>query len=158
MADMLVKLYNLPDEWSFIAPLTEKGISIRKAIGPEHLFLESWVETHFSKGWRSEVSAALGNRPTTCFIAEKNGELLGFACYDATALGFFGPTGVHPQARGQGIGKALLLACMADMKLKGYGYAIIGDVGPGEFYQKVVNASEIQDSFPGIYRGNVAKE
>jgi hypothetical protein len=41
------------------------------------------------------------------------------------------------------------------MKLKGYGYAIIGDVGPAEFYRKTVGAVEIPDSTPGIYKGMV---
>lgn len=34
-----------------------------------------------------------------------------------------------------------------------YGYAIIGWVGPAEFYAKAVGAVEIPDSTPGVYRG-----
>jgi hypothetical protein len=34
----------------------------------------------------------------------------------------------------------------------GYGYAIIGGVGPTEFYEKVVRAVPIEGSSPGIYR------
>ena len=68
----------------------------------------------------------MSNHPISCFVAVQNQQIIGFACYDATALGFFGPTGVIEESRGKGVGKALLLACMLDMKLKGYGYAIIG--------------------------------
>ena len=35
----------------------------------------------------------------------------------------------------------------------GYGYAIIGDVGPSAFYEKSVGATVIPDSEPGVYRG-----
>jgi hypothetical protein len=40
---------------------------------------------------------------------------------------------------------------MVDMKLKGYAYAIIGAVGPAEFYEKAVGAIKIENSWPGIY-------
>ena len=36
---------------------------------------------------------------------------------------------------------------------QGYGYAIIGGVGPAEFYAKTVGAIPIEGSEPGIYRG-----
>ena len=54
---------------------------------------------------------------------------------------------------GHGIGKALLFACLEDMKHQGFGYAIIGGVGPAEFYAKAVGAVAIEGSAPGIYRG-----
>jgi hypothetical protein len=81
---------------------------------------------------------ALSNRPISCFVALQDQALIGFACYDATALGFFGPGGVTKAHRGRGNGKALLLCCLLDMKLKGYGYAVIGDVGPTDFYKKTL--------------------
>lgn len=37
------------------------------------------------------------------------------------------------------------------MRDAGYGYAIIGGVGPAEFYRRTVGAIEIPDSNPGIY-------
>jgi hypothetical protein len=45
------------------------------------------------------------------------------------------------------------MACLLDMKLKGYGYAVIGFVGPADFYRKAVGAVEIPDSTPGIWKG-----
>jgi hypothetical protein len=39
------------------------------------------------------------------------------------------------------------------MKLKGYGYAIVGHAGPTEFYRKTVGAIDIADSTPGVYKG-----
>ena len=35
----------------------------------------------------------------------------------------------------------------------GYGYAIIGDVGPSAFYEKTVGAMPIPNSAPGVYAG-----
>jgi predicted N-acetyltransferase YhbS len=95
---------------------------------------------------------AISNRPITCFIAIQDEKMIGFGCYDATALGFFGPTGVAEEHRGKGTGKALLLACLLEMKLKGYGYAVIGAVGPAEFYEKIVGATVIPDSEPSIWK------
>jgi hypothetical protein len=46
----------------------------------------------------------------------------------------------------------LLLSCLLEMKLKGYGYAIIGWIGPQEFYEKTVGAVVIPDSTPGIWK------
>ena len=83
----------------------------------------------------------------------ERGKILGFACHDATCRNFFGPTGVEAAARNKGIGAALLLACLEDMRQAGYGYAIIGGVGPAEFYTKTVGAVAIEGSEPGIYRG-----
>ena len=157
MPDMLVKLYNLDHNWDFVAKQESLGITIRKPIGPEYAIIVEWVREMFNASWASEVEAALHTHPVSCFIAVKDEAIVGFACYDATALGFFGPTGVDVAQRGQGTGGALLMACLLDMKLKGYGYAVIGAAGPVEFYRKVVGAEPIPDSSPGVYRGMLKK-
>jgi len=153
MTDMLVKLYQIPDDPGFLAGQAALGITIRKPFGPEKHLIIDWVRENFEEAWASEVDMALSNRPVSCFVALEKDALAGFACYDATALGFFGPEGVEVGCRGRGIGKALLLACLLDMKRKGYGYAIIGDAGPQEFYARTVGAVVIPDSAPGIYKG-----
>ena len=51
------------------------------------------------------------------------------------------------------IGAALLLACLSAMREEGYGYAVIGSVGPADFYKKICGAVEIEGSSPGVYRG-----
>ena len=152
MSDMLIKLYDLTDDWSFMAEQKERGIIIRKPIGPEKHLVVDWVSEHFSAGWAAETDVATANTPRSCFVALKAFKIAGFACYDATALGYFGPTGVEKSERGKGIGQALLRACLLDMKLKGYGYAIAGDVNVPGYYRKAVGAIEIPDSSPGIYK------
>jgi predicted N-acetyltransferase YhbS len=95
MPDMLVKLYDLDDDWHFMADQKNRGIIIRK------------------------------------------------------------PIGVDPSHRGGGTGRGLLLACLLDMKLKGYGYAVVGSVKDINFFKKTVGAVEIPDSTPGFYRNRV---
>ena len=158
--DMLVKLYDLRDDWSFVAEQEKLGIAIRKPIGVEKRVLVEWVTKVFSPTWGSAMDMALGNRPVSCFVAVKEGAPVGFACYDAGDLGYFGPIGVAEAGRGRGTGTALLRATLLDMKLRGYGYAIIGMTGGSvvEFYKRTVGAVEIPDSFPGIFKTRVKRD
>ncbi len=153
MTDLLVNLNKLPEVKPLIDRLGGQGIDIRRTIAPEKHVVTKWVEQHFGAGWASETEVAYSNRPTSCWIATHEAKCVGFACYDTSAKDFFGPTGVDETYRGRGIGKALLLACLHDMLAQGYGYAIIGWVGPLEFYANAVGAIEISDSRPGVYRG-----
>ena len=147
--DMLIKLYALPAAASH--PLAD-GVSVRKPIGAEHGVVIDWVIAQFGSGWASEARVALANRPVSIFIAAQAGVPIGFACYDATARGLFGPIGVVPAARRGGVGEALLLASLHDMHAAGYAYAVAGYVGPKEFFRRVAGAVEIEGSKPGLYR------
>lgn len=152
MPDMLVKLYDLPKS-SILNKMDASDIIIRPALAPEKHHISAWVEEHFGSPWRSEVEVAFARQPVSVYIALKADKLVGFACYDATMRGFFGPTGVDENQRGQGIGEALLFSCLHNMRDIGYAYAIIGGAGPTEFYQKIVGAVAIENSDPGIYKG-----
>ena len=150
--DLLVRLYDLPD-FPAEAKVAAAGIVIRRALPPERHVILDWIERHFYKPWVSEAALAMSQQPPTLWVAIRGGELLGFACADASARGFFGPTGVAEAARGQGIGEALLITTLRGMREMGYAYAVIGAVGPVEFYQKRLDAMPIPNSHPGIYRG-----
>jgi GNAT superfamily N-acetyltransferase len=155
MPDLLVKLFDLSNDWSFQSDREGLGTLIRKPLGPERQLLIDWVRAAFGDGWASEMETALGNRPQTVFVAIKNEAPIGFACYDATALGFFGPIGIIEEHRREGTGKALLMACLLDMRLKGYGYAVIGWAEPADFYRATVGALEIPDggsARPSVYK------
>jgi GNAT superfamily N-acetyltransferase len=152
MADLLVRLYDLP-VFEAEEKVRRAGVTVRRAIGPERQVILDWIGVHFSTHWVSEAALGMSQQPTTTYIAVKDDKLLGFACYDTTAKGFFGPTGVDEAARGQGIGEALLIATLKGMREAGYAYAVIGDPGPVAFYQKRLDALEIPKSKPGIYSG-----
>ena len=151
--DYLVNLSHLRPDPALDARMVQAGVTIRRPLAPEARLVTGWVAEKFGNGWSSEVAVALTRQPPTCFIATRERRLVGFACHESIARGFFGPTGVDEDARGLGIGHALLLACLFDLKTMGYGYAIIGDVGPSAFYEKTVNAMPIPNSAPGVYAG-----
>ena len=63
------------------------------------------------------------------------------------------PPRVAEAERGKGIGEALLFATLRGMYEAGYAYAIIGGVGPVDFYRRHLDVAVIPGSDPGIYRG-----
>jgi GNAT superfamily N-acetyltransferase len=157
MPDLLVKLYELPDASDCLRSLREQDTLVRPAMAYEKSRVVDWVRAAFGDAWASECDVAFGNRPIACFIATVEGSIAGFACYDSTCRGFFGPVGVAADRRGRGIGKALLLACLDTMRTLGYGYAIVGGAGDVEFYRRAVGATPIEGSSPGIYRDRLAR-
>ena len=154
MPDYLVKLYDLPP----LAPALERvkgaGYDLRRALTPEKSIMVEWVGKHFAPNWADECEVAFSNRPVSCFVVTQGNAMFGFACYDSTCKAFFGPTGVSEEARGGGLGGALLLACLHAMWNEGYAYGIVGGGGGAEeFYRKVCGAVAIEGSEPGFYRG-----
>jgi GNAT superfamily N-acetyltransferase len=158
MADMLVKLYDLPDVRSHVERLKEQGVVIRRAMPYEKLPVVDWVRRNFGAGWAGECDVAFSNLPVSCFMATAGGEITGFACYESTCRDYFGPMGVLEGKRGLGIGKALFLSCLHAMAAIGYAYAIIGGAGPKEFYSKAAGAAIIEGSTPGIYRDQLKEK
>lgn len=148
VTDMLVNLYRLADA---AGPGRHVGVVIRKPLAAERTMVVEWVAGTFGRAWADEVAISLTRIPVACYVAQEAGRLIGFACYDASALGYFGPTGVSEDARGRGIGSSLLMSALHEMRLKGYGYAVIGWVGPQEFYARAAGAIPIPDSSPGIW-------
>lgn len=152
MADLLVKLYELPSNVENIESLKNEGIFIKRALSPDKHLVLDFIRENFGEGWASECDAAFANLPVSCFIAVKDKEVVGFACYEATCKGFFGPIGVHDSMRGYSVGKTLLIECLQAMYNEGYGYGIIGGgSGVADFYRKSVGATIIEGSDPGIY-------
>lgn len=151
--DYLVNLSLLEPDPALVERMEKADVTIRRALAPELELVTDWVRRKFHPWWSSETVIAMSRQPPTCFLATRNERLLGFSCHESIARGFFGPTGVDEAARGEGIGHALLLASLLDLKTMGYAYAIIGDVGPSAFYERTVGATQIPNSAPGIYRG-----
>lgn len=141
--DMIVNLQKLPE-----IPISET-IQLKRVFPGDKERVLSFIREHFSENWVYETECAILQSPSKCFIATENGKILGFACFDATAKGFFGPTGVDPSRRGEHIGQALLVRTLRAMAEHGYGYAIIGWVSDAEhFYRKTVGAEFIKGGEP----------
>ena len=129
-----------------------RGIKIIRPLSPSFYKVGAFIRETFSEGWESEAYAGMYNKPVSLFVAVDNEKrIVGFACYDATARGFFGPVGVREETRENGVGAALIRKCMADMWEQGYGYAVIGGAGPIGFYEKTVGAITIPDDKPSVY-------
>jgi GNAT superfamily N-acetyltransferase len=166
LSDLLVRLYDLPPLAPVVAELDRHGIEIRRALATERPLVTELARAHGSEGWAAECEAAFARQPLACFVAAERSTrldtlaggtldlsnlLVGFACYEATCRNFFGPELVHPDARGKGVGRALLLAALHAMYAEGYAYAIIGWASSVDYYRKAVGATVIEGSRPGIY-------
>lgn len=141
--DMLVNLYQLPE---YQKP---DSVTITRVLPPDRIPLLQMVRGSFGDAWTGECETALASQPPACFVAQKEGHIIGFACYDATAKGYFGPIGLVQEERGHGMGKSLLLATLYAMREAGYGYAVIGWCDEhAEFYAASCGAVPIPGSRP----------
>ncbi|ALQ67525.1 acetyltransferase [Bacillus thuringiensis] len=118
--------------------------TVRKANASDFEQLASFVEAEFGERWLHSIEYGFctykENLPI--YIAEQEEGVVGFACYDVVRgkKGLFGPMGTAKQNRVKGVGKDLLHHCLYNMKQEGYEYAIIGQAGPVEFYERCCNA------------------
>lgn len=147
MPDMIVSLQSLPER-----PKLPEGYRISVAKPYDRTVVLDWVREHFDNGkWTSEVACGFGHHPCKVLVARQGKTMLGFACFDVTFPAFFGPTGVSEEARGLGLGKALLIESLWSLKSQGYVYAFIGDPGPIEFYRKAVGGVLLPDELASGY-------
>src|SRR5262245_33804162 len=158
MPDMLVNLLKLPPLDPILQSMREAGVVIRRARPYEICIVRKFVETEWRTTWADEISVGYANKPVTVQIAIREGLVVGFSAYECTRRGFFGPMGVLESERGNGIGKALLIAGLHGLAEMGYAYGIIGGVGPAEFYTQCAGATLIPDSTPGVYGDPLKRE
>ena len=117
MSDMLVKLYKLPPLQPALDAIAPLHIHIRPARIGEEYQIVPWIAQHFYAGWENGVVYTIHRSPCSFFIAiEKQPpdperadpyalppeKLVGFACYDASNRGMFGPMGGTPTLRRSG--------------------------------------------------------
>src|SRR3990172_1810381 len=152
MPDMLVRLYDLPDTQPYFQRAQNEGYAVRRAEPWDRERLRAFAAEHFGDLWAVEADRSFHHTPITAFVATKARELAGFAVYECTRRGYFGPTGVREDLRGRGLGAALLFRCLEAMLEMGYAYAVIGGVGPASFYEKLCGAFLIPGSEVGVYR------
>ena len=137
MPDMLVKLYDLPEDAQTACPRDE-SVQIRRAMAPDKFRVVEWVKEHSGLSAAGECDVCFARPAVSCFIATRGKKILGYACYDATAPDFFGPTRVLDEEQGGGIGRALLLRSLAAMRHRRR--------GPAGVLQKVCG----RDADPGF--------
>ncbi len=156
MNDMLVQLLKMEAAQPLIDALRGAGVIVRRANSYEMTrareFAMQWGET-----WADEVTIGFSRQSVSVFIAIADGEIAGFCAYECTRRNYLGPMGVSEALRGKRVGKALLLASLESMREMGYAYAIIGGVGPEEFYRKACGASVIEGSGRGVYTDMLKK-
>lgn len=113
------------------------GIEIRRARLDDQPAVQKLLAAHWPS-WQQEVGVALEQQPISLHLATEGQQVIGFAAHSTNNVGtgWFGPMGTSPDCRGRGIGRVLLLRCLADLQSQGYQRAIIPWVGPTEFYAK----------------------
>ena len=151
MPDMLVRLYDLPDSSGYTSRVVEAGLAVRRAEPWDRERMRRFIKQEFGDLWAVEADRAFSHSPITAYAGLKGPDIVGFAVFECTRRGFFGPTGVREEMRGKGIGTALLFRCLESMREMGYAYAVIGGVGPAAFYEKACGAFVIPGSEVGIY-------
>ncbi|WP_141526743.1 MULTISPECIES: GNAT family N-acetyltransferase [Bacillus cereus group] len=128
----------------FVPIYNDLTCTVRKANASDFEQLASFVEAEFGERWLHSIEYGFRtykeNLPI--YIAEQEEVIVGFACYDVVRgkKGLFGPMGTAKQNRVKGVGKQLLHCSLHSMKQEGYEYAIIGQAGPIEFYERCCNA------------------
>lgn len=142
--DMVISLedYLFPE-------IDKKGLTFRKAESNDFVSLKYFIEKEFGSGWLTAVENGFTKAEIPIYIAVDCGEIIGFAGFDIVRnkKGLFGPMGMSFTKRIQGIGYTLLHCCLKEMKEIGYEYAVIGQAGPIEFYEKSCNAVVIPKRF-----------
>lgn len=135
--DMIVPLED------YVFPLIPTShIDYRQANKDDFVSLKSFVEDEFGNRWLDSIDNGFLQDDIPIFLALDHEQIVGFACYDVVRKkkGLFGPMGTSYSNRLQGVGYSLLHLCLKEMKVKGYEYAVIGQAGPLEFYEKACNA------------------
>ncbi|RAT07287.1 acetyltransferase [Bacillus cereus] len=128
----------------FVPTYNDLTCTARKANSSDFGKLVSFVSEEFGERWLHSIEYGFRTykENVPIYIAEQEEVIVGFACYDVVRgkKGLFGPMGTAKQNRVKGVGKQLLHCSLHSMKQEGYEYAIIGQAGPIEFYERICDA------------------
>lgn len=119
------------------AAAVRRGYQIRRARPDERALIDA-AAVAFGGAWPFELERAIGFDPPGVHVATSGGAYCAFAAHDGNnrGLGWFGPTGTWPAHRGQGLGEALLQACLVDVATR-HARCEVAWIGPRPFYEKV---------------------
>ena len=135
--DMVVHLrnYTLPSDLN-------TQTTFRRALPTDRAVLIDFVETEFGAGWVESIENGFTQEHISIFLALDGENIIGFACYDVSRnkKGIFGPMGTLKTIRSCKVGYTLLHMALNEMNDIGYEYAVLGEAGPLEFYEKTCGA------------------
>jgi GNAT superfamily N-acetyltransferase len=128
--------------------LRARGYDVRWATEADRAGLLAAVAGEFGGAWPWELDRALGE-PSGVVGAWKDGALAGFAAHDGNnrGLGWFGPAGTWPAHRGQGVGEALLMACLVAVA-RDHARCEVAWIGPRRFYERVAGIAGERQFWP----------
>lgn len=138
------------------ARAAKDGYTIRRATPQDAEPLLTMIGLSFAPVWSFEVARALGpalggeaakdcdelpEGPGVHVALDRSGAVVAFAAHDGNnrGLGWFGPMGTLDAHRGHGLGEALLLHCLLDVRDRPDG-GVIAWVGPVGFYFRASGA------------------
>lgn len=133
------------EDWSTLGDerrLIEAGVAVRRAAPGDRTALGRLLDENWP-AWHPEVAVAGAGAPPSIHVAVRDGDVLGFAAHSANnaELGWFGPMGTSPAARGLGIGAVLLRRCLADLRVRGLEAATIAWAAALPFYERACGAT-----------------
>jgi GNAT superfamily N-acetyltransferase len=123
------------------ATIERKGLRLARVAANELPTVSHFIEHTFAKVWAHEATRA-ANGPCRALHAIWRGDQpIAFAAADGNnqGLGWFGPAGTLEAERGQGLGEALLIACLVDVA-RTEEAGVIAWVGPKNFYARACGA------------------
>lgn len=114
------------------------GYQLRRARRDDRGALAELVEPRFGRAWAFEIDRALATDPPGVHLALLDTAIVGFAAHDGNnqGLGWFGPAGTLEAHRGNGLGQALLIACLLDLAGEGRRECTVAWIGPRDFYRR----------------------
>lgn len=114
--------------------------------------VDSFMRDHWSN-WRLEVLRALDKGNLVIDRAGGDGGITAFCAFEVNRLGLLGPVAVRPDLMGQGMGKAVLLGALHELRRRGANEVSVVWVGPIAPYAAV--GGSVTDVF-FVYRKNLA--
>lgn len=122
--------------------LARLGVSVRRFDSSDGAALDRLLDAEWP-AWHAEVARARALDPPALHVAVRAGEAIGFAAHSANnaPLGWFGPMGTAPAARGLGVGGVLLRRCLADLRAAGHERATIAWAAALPFYARACGAT-----------------
>jgi hypothetical protein len=148
LCDMIVPLLLPPDLAPRLQQLHNCGIIVRRGRAWERTHVTDFVAAEFSDRWADEVACAWARVPISAIVAFNDDRCIGFIAHSCAHPGLIGPMGVSEAHRRLGLGTALLLRSLYDLRSAGYVYGILGAVGDPDFFTRICGAVPLPAEWP----------